>query len=76
MIAETGVELDTLVEERLVRRLELLGEILRPFGSVDVVAHHHDDRKLEPRIPGQHLLPDLVLLLFAVAVVADDREVE
>ena len=47
MVAERGVELDAAVEQRLVGHLELLDEVLRPLGAVDVVAdrEHQLERK-------------------------------
>src|SRR3982751_3573491 len=41
VVAQAGVELHAVVEQRLVGRLELLDEVLRPIRAVDVVAHHH-----------------------------------
>src|SRR5436190_4318374 len=45
MISERGIKLHAGVEQRLIRLLELLVEILRSFAAIEVVPHHHDERE-------------------------------
>ena len=74
MVAEAGVELDTGVEQRLVRPLELLQEVFGPLAAVHVVAQHDHEIKRKLLVPGVHLAGNVVLRPVAGAVVAHGRE--
>ena len=74
VVAERGVELHTGIEERLVRLLELLREILRPFRPVNVVAEHDGERERELGAVPEDLRCDFALLPLAGARVADHEE--
>jgi hypothetical protein len=76
VIAERGLELHAGVEQRLVRDLELPAEAFRSFAAVDVVADGDDEQGWEDRVHFGHLRGQLVLLLAAVAEIAEDEELE
>ena len=76
VIAERGLELHAGVEQRLVRDVELAAEGFRPFAAVDVVADGDDEQGREDRLHVCHLRGQLVLLLAAVAEIAEDEELE
>jgi hypothetical protein len=71
VIAERGVEGNLGVEQRLIRLLELLDEVLRPFGAVDVVADHDHELERKQRSRLGQLLADLELRLRAGAGISD-----
>ena len=54
VIAERGVELHAGVEQRLVRDLELVREVLRPLRAVDVVADGDDELEREALMHPRH----------------------
>jgi hypothetical protein len=74
VVADRRVELDTIVEERLVRQLESIPVVLGGAAVVDVVAEHHDEIVREHFPVGLHLRRDFVLRRIAAAGVPDGRE--
>ena len=76
MVAERRVELDFLVEERFVRLLELVHEVLGPLRAVQVVAEHdgEGERKLREILDDRR--GGFVLLGVARAAVTDDQETD
>ncbi len=65
IIPECRMESDARVQEPLVRLLELVHEVLRPFAAPNVSAQEQDEFVLEPLVQGCHLLGELVLRLLA-----------
>ena len=61
VVAERRVELHALIEQRLVRQLELLLEVLRALRTVQVVADEHDHLVLEAVVQRHHLRGQIVL---------------
>src|ERR1017187_7908202 len=55
VVAQRRVELHAGIQQRLVGQLELLLEVLRPFRSVKVVSHEHDEVVLESAVEYGHL---------------------
>jgi hypothetical protein len=76
VVAERRVELHARIEQRLVGRFELLAEVLRPFGAIQVVAGEHDGVVLEPRVDVHHLLREFVLLVAPCPEITEDAELE
>ncbi len=75
MVAKHGVELDALVEQRLVGLFELGAIVVgRRRSLVDVVAEHQDERERKRFAVADHLRRDLVLRRGAAAAVANHRE--
>ncbi len=74
VIAQAGVKVDLRIEQELVRRFELLHEVLGALGTIQVVAHHDDEREGKPLVKGSQLFPDLVLRNLTGAVVSDHAE--
>src|SRR5215203_4363769 len=71
VVAEARVELDARIEQRAVRFLELLDEVLRPLRTIDVVADHNYDRERLSLVGREQLPPRFVLLGVTRAVVAN-----
>ena len=74
VVAERGVELHAIIEQRLVRLLELVDVVDRPLAAIQVVAQH--DRELERELGARlnDLRRDVVLIAIARPAVADDEE--
>src|SRR6476469_704995 len=76
MVAKRGIELHAGIEQRLVRILELLLEILRPLRSVEIVADEGHQVEGKLIVGAFHLGSQLVPLLAAGAEVTQDRELQ
>ncbi len=74
MISQRGVELHARIEQRLIRILELLLHGARALAAVDVIAQHDHEIEAGLFAVSFHLLPDVILRLFACSVVSDDRK--
>ena len=73
-VAKRGMELDTRVQQRLVRGLEFLQKIPRPFRSVEIAADQKDEVIFEASVQTGHLLGELVLRSFPCAGVSKNGE--
>src|SRR5688572_22726861 len=76
VVAERRVERDVGVEQRLIRRLELLPEVPRVLNAVDVVAGHDHEIVLEPGAPGDQLLANRFLRTAARTRITNHGELD
>jgi hypothetical protein len=74
VIAQARVKLNLRIEQELVRRFELLHEVLGTLGTIQVVPHHDDEREAKLLVIGGQLLSDFVLGNLAGAAVSDHAE--
>ena len=74
MISQAGVELDTSVEEGLVRSFKFQLKVSGLVPSVDVVAHHGHEVVADYFAVSLHLRRHLVFCRLAGAVISNHRE--
>ena len=74
MVAERGVELHAIIEQRLVRLLEFVDVVDLPLAAIQVVAQHDRELERKPRARLHDFLRHVVLIAVARSAVADDQK--